>query len=56
MFIKKTKISQGQANLDLAGSQQHPIELSKNNTIEGQSKSFQVVQGQKFLLEIRFFL
>ena len=43
---KKTKISQGQANLDLAGSQQHPIEQSNNHTIEGQSKSLEVNQGQ----------
>ena len=44
--LKKTKISQGQANLDLAGSQQHPIEQSNNHTIEGQSKSLEVTQGQ----------
>ena len=43
---KKTKISQGQANLDLAGSQQHPIELSNNHTIEGHCESFEVAQGQ----------
>ena len=47
---KKTKTSQGQANLDLAGSQQHPIEQSNNHTIEGQSKSLEVTQGQNSTL------